>query len=198
MEHLPEYKSLDDEEGRRAAFAKFVKRQKERLREMNGSEDGVSATGRKRKEPYRDGERDHDDRRERDREHRDRDRDRDGRSSRSHRYDDYDSSYRSSRDYRDRERDGDRDRDRERSSKHGHHREEKDDRKRNREKSRDRKRDWDAPPSEDDREKKDAGEKMYDERADSKVNMQLFYKTLLMSIPAPTIRRTRTQYCYGR
>jgi pre-mRNA-processing factor 40 len=30
FEHLPEFKALDDE-GRRAAFAKFVKRQKVRL-----------------------------------------------------------------------------------------------------------------------------------------------------------------------
>lgn len=30
MQDLPEYKALDDDEGRRAAFAKFVKRQKVR------------------------------------------------------------------------------------------------------------------------------------------------------------------------
>lgn len=28
VEHLPEYKALEDEDGRRAAFARFVKRQK--------------------------------------------------------------------------------------------------------------------------------------------------------------------------
>lgn len=28
IEHLPEYKALEDEEGRKAAFAKYVKRQK--------------------------------------------------------------------------------------------------------------------------------------------------------------------------
>ena len=28
IEHLPEYKALEDDEGRRSAFAKFVKRQK--------------------------------------------------------------------------------------------------------------------------------------------------------------------------
>jgi heme oxygenase len=28
IENLPEFKALEDEEGRRAAFAKFVKRQK--------------------------------------------------------------------------------------------------------------------------------------------------------------------------
>jgi pre-mRNA-processing factor 40 len=60
MEHLPEFKALEDD-GRRAAFAKYVKRQKERLREA--SEDGGSATGRRRKEPVR--------------EHGDRERDRD-------------------------------------------------------------------------------------------------------------------------
>ena len=28
IEHLPEFKAVEDEEGRRAAFTKFVKRQK--------------------------------------------------------------------------------------------------------------------------------------------------------------------------
>ena len=28
MQELPEYKAIDDDEGRKAAFAKFVKRQK--------------------------------------------------------------------------------------------------------------------------------------------------------------------------
>lgn len=28
MQELPEYKAIEDEEGRKAAFAKFVKRQK--------------------------------------------------------------------------------------------------------------------------------------------------------------------------
>ncbi|VDB84826.1 unnamed protein product [Peniophora sp. CBMAI 1063] len=53
MEELPEYKALDDE-GRRAAFAKFIKRQKERLeeRQRDPSEDGGSVTSRKRKDPY--------------------------------------------------------------------------------------------------------------------------------------------------
>jgi pre-mRNA-processing factor 40 len=66
MEHLSEYKALDDE-GRRSAFSKFVKRQKERLREA--SEDGGSASGRRRKEPARD---DRDRSRERERDTRDR------------------------------------------------------------------------------------------------------------------------------
>ncbi|KAH8104969.1 hypothetical protein DFH11DRAFT_1733497 [Phellopilus nigrolimitatus] len=43
MENLPEYKTLEDE-GRRAAFGKFIKRQKERLRERELSEDGGSGT----------------------------------------------------------------------------------------------------------------------------------------------------------
>ncbi|KAJ8694912.1 U1 snRNP protein [Pleurotus ostreatus] len=51
IENLPEYKAIEDEESRRAAFAKFVKRQKERLREA--SDDGASTTSRKRKEPHR-------------------------------------------------------------------------------------------------------------------------------------------------
>ncbi|KXN90711.1 Pre-mRNA-processing protein prp40 [Leucoagaricus sp. SymC.cos] len=52
IESLPEYKALEDEEGRRAAFAKYVKRQKERMREA-ASEDGGSTTSRKRKEPHK-------------------------------------------------------------------------------------------------------------------------------------------------
>ncbi|KAI0343200.1 hypothetical protein BDW22DRAFT_1484047 [Trametopsis cervina] len=127
MQDLPEYKAIDDEEGRRAAFTKYVKRQKERLRERerDASEDGGSATSRRRKEPReRDGERDRDRERERDkerdreyrgkdkdREHereRDRerednhhDRDEERRSTRHHRgHDDYDAHRRrSSRDY---------------------------------------------------------------------------------------------------
>jgi pre-mRNA-processing factor 40 len=68
MEHLPEFKALEDE-GRRSAFAKYIKRQKvrhsfytvlavltsiikERMREA--SEDGGSASGRRRKDPARD------------------------------------------------------------------------------------------------------------------------------------------------
>ncbi|KAG2011639.1 pre-mRNA-processing protein prp40 [Coprinopsis cinerea AmutBmut pab1-1] len=140
IEHLPEYKALEDEEARRAAFAKYVKRQKEKLRET-ASEDG-STTSRKRKEPHRDyrddrdrekdrdrdRERDRDRDREKDRDHRDRDRDRD-RRSRHHRYDDYDAEPRSSRDHRDKSYDKDRDY---RSSRH--HRD--DDRKRDRERDR--------------------------------------------------------------
>ncbi|KAG8953364.1 hypothetical protein FRC03_011795 [Tulasnella sp. 419] len=59
MENLKEYKALEDEDARRAAFAKFVKRQKEKLREM--SEDGGSTSSRRRKEPSatRDRERSH-------------------------------------------------------------------------------------------------------------------------------------------
>jgi pre-mRNA-processing factor 40 len=73
MEHLPEFQALGDE-GRRAAFSKFVKRQKERLREA--SDDGGSSSGRRRKEPSgRDSHRD-----DRDYYERDRDRDR-GKSS---------------------------------------------------------------------------------------------------------------------
>ena len=56
FEHLSEYKALEDEEARRAAFSKFVKRHKERLREKEASEDGASTTSRKRKEPTKDRE----------------------------------------------------------------------------------------------------------------------------------------------
>ncbi|KAJ8508895.1 hypothetical protein ONZ45_g8873 [Pleurotus djamor] len=136
IENLPEYKALEDEDGRRAAFAKFVKRQKERLREA--SEDGNSITSRKRKEPARD-------RDEKDREwDRDKDRDRERekeheRSSRHHRsVEDFDHyTHRSSRDHgrereRDRERDGERERGREKDGyRSRHYREEdKEDRKR--------------------------------------------------------------------
>ncbi|KAI0715973.1 hypothetical protein C8T65DRAFT_127727 [Cerioporus squamosus] len=93
MQELPEYKAIEDDEGRQAAFAKFIKRQKERLREREreASEDGGSTTSRRRKEPARDREpereRERDRDRERDREHRERDRepDRDRRDSRSDR-----------------------------------------------------------------------------------------------------------------
>jgi len=51
---LTEYKALEGKEARRAAFSKFVKRQKERLREKEASEDGGSTTSRKRKEPTKD------------------------------------------------------------------------------------------------------------------------------------------------
>ncbi|PPQ91486.1 hypothetical protein CVT25_013743 [Psilocybe cyanescens] len=138
IENLPEYKALEDEEGRRAAFAKYVKRQKERMRET-GSDDGGSTTSRKRKEPlhddYRDKDRDREREKDRDRErerggdrekrdrdsHRDRDKERDRvkdyeRSSRSsrhhHRYEEYDE--RRPREYTrgEREKDSERDKDR--------------------------------------------------------------------------------------
>ncbi|KIM44621.1 hypothetical protein M413DRAFT_442582 [Hebeloma cylindrosporum] len=148
IEDLPEYKALEDEEGRRAAFAKFIKRQKERMREA-GSDDGGSTTSRKRKEPPRerddehrdkdrerekdrDRERDRGEKRERDshRDRGDRERERDrgkdyergSRSSRHHhRYDEYADERRGSRDYgREREKDGEREKDRDgyRSSKY--------------------------------------------------------------------------------
>ncbi|THU86260.1 hypothetical protein K435DRAFT_968163 [Dendrothele bispora CBS 962.96] len=156
MEHLLEYKAIEDEEGRRAAFAKFVKRQKERQREA-ASEDG-STTSRRRKEPYHRDERDRERERERDRERdrdrgdRDRDRDRDRERERErerdrdrdyHRRKDYERDSRDGRskhyrrdDYDDRGR-YDRDRDY-KSSRHG-----RDDRRRDRRDYRD----WDEPTS---------------------------------------------------
>ncbi|KAI0367020.1 hypothetical protein BV20DRAFT_1123833 [Pilatotrama ljubarskyi] len=140
MQELPEYKAIEDDESRRTAFAKFVKRQKERLREREreASEDGASTTSRRRKEPVKEREPERERERERDREHRDRDRDverdrhheRDTKSDR--RPHDHDSHGRhASRDhgrerererdyvkdkayYKDRERERDRDRDRDR------------------------------------------------------------------------------------
>ncbi|KAL1726570.1 hypothetical protein EV714DRAFT_287125 [Schizophyllum commune] len=119
IQHLPEYSAIADDEGRRAAFAKFVKRQRERLRDA-GSEDG-SQNGRKRKEPMRD--RDYD----RDVKPRDagyRDRERGGRYRQAD--DGYDRRY--DRDYR---------------SRHGGHRDDRRDRR-----SRGYSRDWDEPKRE--------------------------------------------------
>ncbi|KAI0028675.1 hypothetical protein K488DRAFT_58019, partial [Vararia minispora EC-137] len=115
IEHLPEFKALDDE-GRRVAFTKFIKRQKERLREL--SEDGGSTTSRKRKEPSH------------------RDHDRDGRDREGDRDRDVD---------KDRERDRDRDRghDRGRGDRgNGRFRDDY----RGRDYPAARERDWDAPP----------------------------------------------------
>ncbi|KAG9077640.1 hypothetical protein FRC06_008795 [Ceratobasidium sp. 370] len=113
IQDLKEFRAIEDEETRVAAFAKYVRKQKEKLKEL--SEDGGSTTSRKRKEPShhsydRDSKsarhhRDHDDRRHGREEDRARDRDRDYR----------DRDYRSSRYERD-----DRDRDRERDRDRGH------------------------------------------------------------------------------
>ncbi|KAI8985558.1 hypothetical protein BD414DRAFT_578408 [Trametes punicea] len=163
MQDLPEYKAIEDDEGRRAAFAKFVKRQKERLREREreASEDGASTTSRRRKEPVKDREPERERDRDRDRDHRDRDRDKDldrgrhDRDSRSerrpHDHDSHGHGRHSSKDYgrerdyprdkgyykdRDRERDRERDRDRDyyRSSRHRDY--DRDDRRRDRRGSR--------------------------------------------------------------
>ncbi|KZP01446.1 hypothetical protein CALVIDRAFT_559263 [Calocera viscosa TUFC12733] len=112
---LEEYKSLDDEDARRAAFMKFVKRQKEKLREA--SEDGGSATSRRRKDSHTNGRtrRDYDN-------EQDRDRDRPARSSM---HDDRHGSRREPREQekekrseKDRDRDKDRDRERARDRDH--------------------------------------------------------------------------------
>ncbi|PFH51972.1 hypothetical protein AMATHDRAFT_74657 [Amanita thiersii Skay4041] len=159
VEHLPEFKALEDEEGRRAAWAKYVKRQKEKMREA-ASEDGASTTSRKRKDPPREHreererekedksrEKERDREREKDREYRDRDRDRERERDRDrdrtrdyerdrgsrhhHRYDDYDGHSRSLRDYgRERDKDHERERDRDGYRSSKHHRD--DDRKRDR------------------------------------------------------------------
>ncbi|KAI1796601.1 hypothetical protein LXA43DRAFT_969682 [Ganoderma leucocontextum] len=143
MQDLPEYKAIEEEEGRKAAFAKFVKRQKAE-REREASEDGGSAASRRRKEPARERERDADRERERDRDkdHRDRDRDKESERDRYHDRDsrsdrdrdrrphDHESSHTRDRDYardrdyskdkyyKDRERERDRDRDRDRDREH--------------------------------------------------------------------------------
>ncbi|KAF7327836.1 hypothetical protein MKEN_00363400 [Mycena kentingensis (nom. inval.)] len=109
MQELPEFKALEDEESRKAAWNKYVKRQKERQREAAEDDDAASVGSRRRKEPVRDHDRDRDRDRERDRDRdRERDRgkdyDRDGRRG-YHRRDDYDHG----RYGRDRDRDRDRD-----------------------------------------------------------------------------------------
>ncbi|KAH9479534.1 Pre-mRNA-processing protein prp40 [Psilocybe cubensis] len=119
IENLPEYKALEDEEGRRAAFAKYVKRQKERMRET-GSDDGGSTTSRKRKEPLRD----------RDDDHRDKDRDREREKEREReRGGDRDKRDRDSHRDREKERDRAKDYDRSRSSRHHHRYDDYDDRR---------------------------------------------------------------------
>lgn len=143
IEHLPEFKVLDDD-GRRAAFAKFVRRQKEKLKEA--SEDGASTTSRRRKEPdresdrYRDrDERSHKDRdRERDRDRHDRDKSKEYDKDRHSRHsrDDYDK-----REYRDKDRDRDRDRDYYSSRHRDRERDRKKESGRGRDRDRDRERD---------------------------------------------------------
>ncbi|KAF9800234.1 hypothetical protein IEO21_10407 [Rhodonia placenta] len=109
MQDLPEYKAIEDEEGRKAAFSKYIKRQRAsrlREREREASEDGGSTTSRKRKELPKDA-REPERERDRDRDHRERERDveKDAHhdcASRSHRgHDEYDAhpASRTSRDY---------------------------------------------------------------------------------------------------
>ncbi|KAL5536709.1 PRP40 [Sanghuangporus sanghuang] len=169
MQDLPEYKALE-EEGRRTAFAKFMKRQKERMRERERemSEDGGSTTSRRRKEPVgRDGkesERDRDRERERDREKED------SRSSKHHRRShgvDYEG--RRDKEYRDR----DRDREREYRDKDKEYR----DRDRDRERERDRGRDRDGYKSRNDRGRdKSERDRERDDRVDRRRS----------SVPAPS------------
>jgi pre-mRNA-processing factor 40 len=102
IQDLPEFKAMEnDDEARRMAFSKFVKRQKEKLREVQ-SDDGSAESNRKRKEPYgsrmRERERDH----EREDKYRPHNRERDYGKRRDDR----------KNGRRDDERDGDRDKDR--------------------------------------------------------------------------------------
>ncbi|KZT65748.1 hypothetical protein DAEQUDRAFT_768584 [Daedalea quercina L-15889] len=153
IQNLPEFKALEDEEGRRTAYSKFVKRQKERLRDREASEDGGSTTSRRRREPAKESRDDRDRDRARERDHRERDTDdKDTRSSRSHRgHDDYDThGHRSSKDYgrerdkayygreKDREKEREKEKERDYAYKSSrHHRDyERDDRRRDRRGSR--------------------------------------------------------------
>ncbi|KAH7913872.1 hypothetical protein BJ138DRAFT_1133828 [Hygrophoropsis aurantiaca] len=182
IEHLPEYKAIEEEEHRRAAFVKFVKRQKERMREA-ASEDGASTTSRKRKEPPRDDkerdrDRDRDSYRDKPRDY-DRDKEKESRSSRHHhRAQDDDSYTHTSRDHgRDREKDyghsrGDRDREREHRSRHGRdERDERDERRRARRSPRPEhghSRTWDeAPPHDGEDEPTERGREKRDRSRDT-------------------------------
>lgn len=150
MQDLKEYRAIEDEETRAAAFAKYVRKQKvsillhvyhvdrsrqlqEKLKEL--SEDGGSATSRKRKEPS--SHYSYDRERERDsksRHHRDYDDRRHGHDDDYDRDRTRDRDYRDrDRDYRDRERDRDyRDRDRERDRDYRSSRYEREERDRDR------------------------------------------------------------------
>ncbi|KAF8207601.1 hypothetical protein K438DRAFT_2078167 [Mycena galopus ATCC 62051] len=187
MEDLPEYKALDDEESRKTAWSKYVKRQKERLREAAEEDDNGSVGSRRRKEPARDH---HERERERDRgKEYERDARDGGRGARGyHRRDEYDHGgpapvHRSSRDYgRERDRDVDRERDKgwDRDRDYGG---KKDEPTRRRERGRDRKssgaKEWEreprrrsrsSPPRE--REKRD----IYDDReGDDRVEKRARY-----------------------
>ncbi|KAJ3745426.1 hypothetical protein DFH05DRAFT_1487929 [Lentinula detonsa] len=170
MEHLSEFQAIEGEGNRRTAFAKFVKRQKERMREAAGSEDGGSTTSRKRKEPprtehsrerergdrdRRDRDRDRDRERERESSYRERERGRDyeSRNSRHYKHDDYDRERRASKDY-----------DRDYRSKHH----EKDDRRRDRERGTKRSeyssKDWDEPQYKREEREKSVSSSIYRDR----------------------------------
>ena len=100
MKGLREYRDLDDNEGRRAAFDKYIRRLQERVKEASDHEGSVHSKSAPRSSTVVPAKRD----RERERDHgRDRDRDRSSRS-----------------DHRDRDRDRDRDRSGE-SSRHPRH-----------------------------------------------------------------------------
>ncbi|ORY29117.1 hypothetical protein BCR39DRAFT_532681 [Naematelia encephala] len=100
MQDLPEFKDITDEEDRKSAFDKFIKRQKEKLREVESSDVGSARSDR--------GKSHRDERRDSTRHDRDKERDRDhGRSERE-------------RDPKvDRERDREKGRDRDRDRDHG-------------------------------------------------------------------------------
>ena len=108
MKGLREYRDLDDSDGRRAAFDKYIRRLQEKAKETSDHEGSVhsrsadrrsSAVIPAKRERERERERDHGRERDRERErerssrsdHRDRDRDRDrGESSRSSRHSHHD------------------------------------------------------------------------------------------------------------
>lgn len=166
IEALPEYKALEDEDARKAAFSKFVRRQKEKIKESQASEDGdavsVAASGSRARDDRRPSgyhsrgeragsvhsghggrERDRDRDRDRDREdrhHRDRDKDRD-RSSRYDRERERHSDRKSSYAYDDRDKDYRKDRDRRREYRDDDY--DRGDRRSHRDKDRSRERDKD-------------------------------------------------------
>lgn len=117
MKGLREYRDLDDNDGRRAAFDKYIRRLQERAKEASDHEGSVHSKSAPRSSTVVPAKRDRE--RERERDHgRDRDRDRSSRSDHRDRDRDRDRSGESSRHPRHSStRDHDRDRDRDREPK---------------------------------------------------------------------------------
>ncbi|WWC73273.1 uncharacterized protein I206_107239 [Kwoniella pini CBS 10737] len=152
MKDLPEFKDVTDEEDRKAAFDKFVKRQKEKLREAESSEHG--STRDRDRDRDREDRHDRDRHREKDRSERDKQKDRRYSSTRDMEKDESmdidEKEHKSSRKDRERERDKEKEKERDRRDSH---------RDRDRERDRDRKR-GSVGPEEKDRERESKRRRM--------------------------------------